>query len=257
MIPSPYSGSPGPDWLDITRRLIAEHPIPLSEWRSACLMTWERLWQTTVGQGPLAVQLDTLDVPASVVGYFFEVLLARELGHRHPLAWRGNETKQEKDLVCLTDLSKSVEVKSSGQLGFKVFGNRSHSQKAKDESQVKPEKSGYYLTLNFFGRTLTLLQFGWIDIEDWVGQGSQTGQMAALKTEVYDFKILPIPGAYRQAGPVRLLSGVGPKMQDDLAAFGVITIGDLIAKRATLPAKLAKIAQGNAPFLADCHDPVD
>ena len=81
--------------------------------------------------------------------------------------------------------------------------------------------------------------------------------MAALKQEVYDYKLIPVAGAYRRAGPVRLLDGVGGKAELELAAHGVRTIGDLIDRQSTLPHKLGKIVNQNQAFLAGCHDPPD
>lgn len=203
------------------------------------------------------MKLTELDVPASVIGYFFEVLLARELENRHQTVWRGNRSKEEKDLVCLTDPGSSFEIKTSGQLGYKVYGNRSYGQKAENESLVKKEKSGYYATVNFYERILTLIRFGWIDADDWVPQGSPTGQMAALKPAVYQYKLIPVSGAYRRLGPVRLLDKVGPVTATELAGLGIQTIGDLIDKQGTLPSHLAKIASANRSFLDECSDPPD
>ena len=227
----------------------------MADLRSACLTAWGHVWLTTVGESPLAVPLTELTVPASVVGYFFEVLLARQLAARVPGVWQGNQSKEDKDLVCLTDSTKSVEVKSSGQLGDKVFGNRSHGQKAENESLVKKEKSGYYVTVNFVGQVLTLIRFGWIDASDWIPQGAPTGQMAALKPDVYEYKLVRLPGAYRRQGPVQLLTGVGAVANDELARSGVKTIGDFIDRHASLPTKFAKVANANREFLAECADP--
>jgi hypothetical protein len=252
---SPYAGVvEGPQWLDVTRELIAEHPLRLAELKESCLAVWDRLWRTTVGEPPLSVNLAALEVPASVVGYFFEVLLARELATRCPEVWRGNQSKEEKDLVCLPTPRASIEIKTSGQLGDKVYGNRSHGQKAENESLVKKEKSGYYLTVNFFGQTLTLIRFGWIDSDDWVPQGAPTGQMAALKPAVYQYKLIVIPGAYRRYGPVRLLAGVGPKAAAELAGCGIRTIGDFIDKQGALPTRLANILTANREFVQGCAD---
>ena len=46
---------------------------------------------------------------------------------------------------------------------------------------AKKEKSGFYITVNFFNQTLTLMRFGWIDADDWDPQEAPTGQMAGLK----------------------------------------------------------------------------
>jgi hypothetical protein len=196
----------------------------------------------------MAVRLAELDVPATVVGYFFEVLLARELQGRDS-RWRGSQSTDEKDLVYLPDPSFSVEIKTSGQVGFKVYGNRSYGQKTASNLLVKKEKSGFYITVNFFGQVLTLIRFGWIDADDWNPQQAPTGQMAGLKQEVYDYKLLPIPGSYRQETPVLLLDGVGPTTEKKFAQLGIHTVGDLLHYQKQLPSRLAHIVQKNRTIL--------
>jgi hypothetical protein len=196
--------------------------------REVALAAWKMLWETSIGSGDAAVPLDELRVPATVVGYFFEVLFARELQNRYPEDWRGNESGEEKDLVYLKDPALSVEVKTSGQLGDRVYGNRSYGQVAEDVELVKKEKSGYYITANFYQRTLTLLRVGWIDAGDWKPQSSPTGQMAGLPDSVYQHKLVVIPGEYRLEGPVELLKGVGPKTAQKFQALDIRTIRELL-----------------------------
>src|SRR5438094_455826 len=111
MMPSPYSGKPGPSWLRVTERLVKQHPLAPDLLRDATLSTWRSLWQTTVGSGQTSVRLADLRVPATVVGYFFEVLLTRDLQRRAPTLWRGSQSKEEKDLFYLPDPRLSVEIK--------------------------------------------------------------------------------------------------------------------------------------------------
>ena len=249
MIDSPYSGKAESAWYAITKRLVNKHPLKLAVLREAALSTWTSLWQTTVGDGATSVRLADLRVPATVVGYFFEVLLARELQQRSPEIWRGTISKDEKDLVYLPEPSLSVEIKTSGQAGFKVYGNRSYGQKSGSDSTAKKEKSGYYITVNFYNQILTLIRFGWIDADDWDPQEAPTGQMAGLKKTVYDNKLFSVPGSYRQAAPAILLDGIGPKTAEDLAQLGIHTIGDLIHYPSELPPRFARIRNANRQFL--------
>lgn len=254
MTKSPYSGRPESSWFGITQRLVNSHPLKLGTLLEAAVSVWATLWQTTVGSGQTSVRLSELKVPATIVGYFFEVLLTRELERRNPTLWRGSQSKDEKDLVYLPDQSFSIEIKTSGQAGFKIYGNRSYGQKSENELLVKKEKSGFYITANFFNKTLTLLRFGWIDAEDWDPQEAPTGQMAGLKQAVYDYKLLPIPGSYRQKAPIILLSSVGPNADGEFAKLGIRTIGDLLAYNKELPGRLARVKQLNQQFLAGCID---
>jgi hypothetical protein len=87
---SPYAGKPESSWLGITQQLINDHPLKSAELLDAAKTAWATLWQSTVGTGALSVKPSDLRVPATIVGYFFEVLLARELERRTPTLWRGN-----------------------------------------------------------------------------------------------------------------------------------------------------------------------
>jgi len=249
----PYSGLPEAKWLKVTNRLVSDHPLNLTQIRDAAIAAWTTLWQTTVGKGALAVNISDLRVPATVVGYFFEVLLARELERRDP-RWRGSQSKDEKDVVCLDKPHFSIEIKTSGQAGFKIFGNRSYGQKAASDFIAKKEKSGYYITVNFVGHCLTLIRFGWIDAADWAPQAAQTGQMAGLKQGVYDYKLLPVPGAYRQQTPISLLAGVGPATEAQFASLGIHTVADLFGFDGELPRKLSAIVKNNQSFLEGCTE---
>ena len=229
-MPSPYDNLDIAAWKPKTLELIEQHPLSLDEIRDVALQTWQILWQTRIGTGKSAISLDEMDVPAMVVGYFFEKLYTRELGTHHPNQWRGGRSRGEKDLVCLTNPFFSTEMKSSGQLSTKIYGNRSYAQRTKrDSPRSKVEKSGYYITINFYQTTLTLLRFGWIDYEDWQPQKAATGQAATLKDEVYRYKLVEIRGDYRLNSPIGLLNGVGGKRIEIFASEGIKTIRDLLA----------------------------
>lgn len=203
------------------------------------MLSWSRLWNTWVGDGNVGFPIAEINPPATVIGYMFEKLFAKELAIRLPGAWRGG-VGSEKDLHCLTDESKSVEMKASGQLGYKIYGNRSYGQVLENADAAKKDKSGYYITVNFYGQTLTLLRFGWIDASDWQAQKSPTGQMAGLGPEVYAHKLLPITGTYMLNGPIQLLDGVGGKAAEELAKLGLYTIGQLI-QAGGVPPKYEKL----------------
>lgn len=227
---SPYNNLDMVNWKPKTLELIERYPLSLDEIREVALQTWQILWQTRIGTGKSAIGLDEMDVPAMVVGYFFERLYARGLEARYPNQWRGGQSRDEKDLVCLTNPFFSTEMKSSGQLGAKIYGNRSYAQRTKRDSPTsKVEKSGYYITVNFYQTTLTLLRFGWIDYEDWQPQRAATGQAATLRDEVYEYKLVEIRGDYRLNGHIGLLNGVGGKRIEIFASEGIKTIRDLLA----------------------------
>lgn len=226
----PYSDKPESEWKGITKALVEKHPLTLDVLKEVTLKSWDRVWKTRIGSGETAIMLSDIEVPAPVVGYFLERLIAKELEQRFPGEWRGGTAKTDKDLVCITDPDLSIEVKTSGQLGTKIFGNRSYSKGAgESELASKPEKSGYYLTVNFHQRTLLLIRFGWIDWSDWAGQNAQSGQAASLSAAVYEHKLITIPGAYLDNQPVQLLRGIGAKRAATLNELGILTVGDVRA----------------------------
>src|SRR5437016_13413331 len=81
---SPDAGKPESSWLSVTQQLVSSHPLKPGELLDAATVAWSTLWQSTVGTGSIAVKLSDLRVPATIVGYFFEVLLAREMDRRPP-----------------------------------------------------------------------------------------------------------------------------------------------------------------------------
>ena len=129
VVTSPYSNKPVAARLKITKGLLVRHPLTTDVILEVATQAWGCLWNTRVGVGKTAVELNQLDVPATVVGYFFEVLFTNEMERRFPGKWRGCKKGDEKDLVYIPDPRLSVEIKTSGQLGLKVFGNRSYGQK--------------------------------------------------------------------------------------------------------------------------------
>jgi hypothetical protein len=225
---SPYPDSTE-EWDAVTERLIAEHPLHIVVIREVAFVAWETLWATRIGRGRVAMPLGEIRPPATVVGYFFEKLFARELESRYPNEWRGARSKDDKDVVYVPDSIFSIEMKTSGQLNTRIFGNRSYNQKAVTESLVsKQEKSGYYITVNFYEQAITLLRFGWIDVTDWKSQKSATGQAASLSPDVYKHKLVAIPGKYRLHSPIRLLEGVGAKAEEALRHNRIATFQDML-----------------------------
>ena len=228
-MPSPYEGIQAERWPEITQRLVDNHPLELATIRDCCLEAWSLLWQTTIGKDELSISLQEANLPAIVISYFFERLLARVLASHFPGQWRSGTSKSEKDIVFQEDTSMSLEIKCSGQLDTKIYGNRSTGQQAQSVRKAdKPEKSGYYITVNFFETTIMLIRFGWIDQEDWSAQQAQTGQAAGLPVSVYQGKLLELSGAYRRQAPVQILKGVGPKRAVELHEQGIRVIGDLL-----------------------------
>lgn len=220
----PYRNQPVSNWPAITNELIANYPIPLNEVLEIAILAWDKLWSSLIGED---IKISEVDLPATVVGYFFQKLFAHELAKRYPNSWRGETYKSDKDLVNLDDIFFSTEMKSSGQRGYGLYGNRSYNQQSVNANTVGKDKSGYYITLNFYKQSMTLLRIGWIDQDDWIPQGSQTGQAATLHPDVYKYKLINIEGSYILNTPIELLRNVGPAALVGLHSAGVYKFSDL------------------------------
>lgn len=225
---SPYTNQPIETWDKITEKLVNMFPLSMSELVEVVSCSWNRLWQTKIGDENLSFPLSEIDPPATVIGYMLEKLIAKELNNRYPLLWKGGVEDSDKDIVYIPTVDFSFEIKSSGQRGVKIFGNRSYGQKLQNEAQSKKDKSGYYLTVNFYKTTLNLIRFGWIDAEDWKSQSSSTGQMASLPNDVYEHKLKPLIYDYCTNSKVWLVKRVSPKVEEELNHKGIYTIGDLM-----------------------------
>lgn len=229
------------NWLDVTKKLTDSHPLSPAEILEISIVAWNSVWSTQIGCAPAQISLRDIAPPATVIGYFFEKLFAKELSKRYPKDWRGTKTGDEKDLHCITQPSFSTEIKASGQLGTKIFGNRSYGQEIKNQALAKKDKSGYYITVNFFGECLNLVRFGWIDADDWKAQKSATGQMAGLGENVYRSKLIPLKGEYTLNAPVELLSGVGAKLAEKCYKAGFSSIANVLAAGDYLPIELKRV----------------
>jgi hypothetical protein len=228
---SPYTNAQtDKQQLEVTQKLLDSHPLKSEDIRSLMLAAWDDIWKTFIGKGSSAIPLKNLDPPATIIGYLLEKVFAKKLSVQYPQIWRGGANGSEKDLLCLSDNQFSVEMKASGQMGIKIFGNRSYGQKLEENAKSKKDKSGYYITVNFHGQTINLIRFGWIDTDDWIAQRAASGQMSSLKPEVYLNKLIPIKGDYVLNAPIELLNGLGPKSVTTLKNLGYHVVRDLLEK---------------------------
>lgn len=238
---SPYLNQPYPKWQEITRSLIASHPLSVDEIMEIVHIAWTGVWSTQIGSGSARLSLHEVNPPATVIGYFFEKLMGKELAARYPYDWAGGSGGEQKDLHYIADKRYSIEVKTSGQLGLKIYGNRSYGQEIVNVDRAKKDKSGFYITVNFYGSTLNLVRFGWIDGWDWQAQKSPTGQMAGLGDEVYATKLISIGGDYTLNAPIQLLPGVGDGTARACNDIGLFTIRDVLNNTQKMQGRLEKV----------------
>lgn len=178
---SPYDGIPTSQWPDVTKQLVAEHPLDEAELVDIALGAWEDIFASTLGRRKLQIGTH-LFVRPQIMGALLHEFIPAELAHRYPDEWRPEESSADKDAVYSPDDRFSFEIKtSSSRRGMP--GNRSYAQKS-ETRRSKKSKTGYYLAVNFekFGLKrrpeVRLIRFGWLDEADWIGQAQPTGQRA-------------------------------------------------------------------------------
>ena len=189
---SPYKGKSVVEWNEITKGLIEAHLLDNEEIVKIILESWEAIFNSKIAN--LTMGTDIIPNP-QMLGFFIESITAAKLAEKHPSIWKHGKSKDEKDIVCLTDNNLSIEMKASSSSG-KIFGNRSYAQE--QSKNATKDKSGYYLTVNFEksdGITvpkITLIRFGYIEHSDWRAQKSAKGQQANLPPEVYKNKFVTL-----------------------------------------------------------------
>lgn len=191
---SPYQGYTTDQWLEITRRLVREHPLTVEEIVAVVLSSWNSIFISSLGKRGFKIGTHIFPKP-QVMGFLLHELIPLELVARHPGQWRAETQSGDKDIEFIPNDRYSIELKTSSDPKH-IYGNRSYAQKV---SKAKKTKSGYYLTVNFDKFLITqsiprikLIRFGWIDSSDWIGQKAATGQQSRLPSEVENYKLLEI-----------------------------------------------------------------
>lgn len=192
---SPYDGLNSDQWANKTHELINLHPLNAQELYDIVLQVWNSIFQSQIGSKPFRIGQDIFPAP-QIMGFFLHELIPLELAHRYPNDWHRGTLSDEKDIVYVPDDTFSIEIKTSSSRK-NIYGNRSYTQAT---TTSKKNKSGYYLAINFekFSPTtitpqITLVRFGWLDHEDWLGQSSASGQQARLSPIVENNKLLILP----------------------------------------------------------------
>lgn len=188
---SPYEGVPISGWQMLTERIVQQHPLDTKEIVEVVLEAWDKIMLTKIG-GELQIGVHIFPSP-QIMGNYLHELIPVLLSRRHPEYWRGEETKEDKDLEYIPNSYYSVEIKTSSQ--NKIFGNRSYGQENSDNNSGKL-KYGYYLAINFEKFTSTnrkpkikRIKFGWLDHTDWKAQAAATGQNSTLSNDAWNYKL--------------------------------------------------------------------
>ena len=204
-MPSPYEGLPKDKWSAKTDELVAALPVTKGELVDVVLSSWEQILSSGFGDKAYKIGEHIFPTP-QVMGALLHAIIPLELASRKPGQWRVDQSKNEKDLVCIGDPKLCIEIKTSSHKD-RIAGNRSYSQKQEEKPiSTKPtkEKSGYYLTVNFEKFAIdpktkvpnrpkvVQVAIGWIDHDDWKGQAAATGQSASISPDVYAHKLKKI-----------------------------------------------------------------
>ena len=191
---SPYDGLEVSQWLDVTRRLINNHPLDSEEIVEIVLESWKSIFASRLGTKGFYIGKDIFPKP-QIMGFLLHELIPLELSAKYPDRWRGDRDASDKDIVYIPDFSYSIELKTSSNPKH-IYGNRSYAQAS---SKGKKAKSGYYLAVNFekfssnnSQASIRLIRFGWLDSTDWIGQKASTGQQSRLPKEVENYKLLEL-----------------------------------------------------------------
>ncbi len=185
---SPYDNLDKSKWMSVTQDLIDKHPIKEDDLVDVILSAWENIFKSNFGSHRIGV---TIFPKPQIIGAILHELIPAEIEARYPGEFRGEETADNKDIVCIYDDFFSIELKTSSN-PTKIFANRSYAQRP---TQGKKSKDGYYIAVNFekFSKTnpspdVLNIRFGWLDHSDWRGQASSTGQQASLAPDTYRLK---------------------------------------------------------------------
>ena len=214
-IANKYEGSENYQWRLDTEELLREHELFNQKeiLLDYIFRAWEIVWDTKIGNAEINIPLIQTEPRAQIIGEFFETIFAILLAETGQ--WQRGSQK-EKDILS-TDRSKpnfDFEIKTSGQSGGKIFGNRSYAQPdqlGEMDSTSRKGKNGFYLCINFFQNSIYKIRIGWIDSKDWEPQKSPTGQMAGLKSYVYNYKLIELHHPLMLKASPRVLPGVGDK----------------------------------------------
>jgi len=181
---NPYENVPVENWRDVTEELVQRHPLSSSV-VELCQKSWESILHGKINTY-LNLLIREMNISPQATGALLHDVLPEYI-QKNVLGFRKGVGK-EKDIVCEFDDFFSLELKTSSQKS--IYGNRSYAK-----SDTGKAKSGYYLTINFEKikanqPRLLLIQMGWLNHSDWVGQKSETGQQASLTKEAKQNKFI-------------------------------------------------------------------
>lgn len=168
------------------------HPLSKETMVEIVFKAWNDIESLQLGTESYEIGKDLFPKP-QLIGMLLHELISLEIGKLLPDQWKGDDKKEDKDLVYIPDNDYSIEIKtSSTQSG--VFGNRSYVLSEKG----KKLKSSYYLIVNFKNFSpsqkgyVRSIRFGYLDREDWIAQTAESGQQCRLSKDARENKLTTI-----------------------------------------------------------------
>jgi hypothetical protein len=186
VIMDPYKDANVERWLEITRELVRKHPLT-PHIVDLCLKSWESILNGKINTY-LNMLIREMNISPQATGALLHDIIPEYIRKKVKGFRKGSGN--EKDIVCVDDDSYSIELKTSSQKS--IYGNRSYAK-----SDGGKSKDGYYLTINFEkietkDPKILLIQMGWLNHSDWIGQKSETGQQASLTKEARLNKLIEL-----------------------------------------------------------------
>jgi len=181
---NPYKNIPVSKWSEITNSLVDKHPLR-TQIVDLCLKSWQSILNGKINTY-LNLYIREMKISPQATGALLHDVVPEYI-QKNVKGFRKGDGK-EKDIVCEFDDFYSLELKTSSQKS--IYGNRSYAKSDSGKS-----KSGYYLAINFekiskSNPKILLIQLGWLNHSDWVGQKSETGQQASLTKAAKESKFV-------------------------------------------------------------------
>jgi hypothetical protein len=183
---NPYEGRAVAQWREVTANLVEKHPLaPYIV--DICLKSWQSILHGKINTY-LNMSIGEMHISPQATGALLHDVIPEYIA-KNTNGFRKGVGK-EKDVVCAFDEAFSFELKTSSQKS--IYGNRSYAK-----SETGKSKSGYYVTINFEkiaanAPKILLIQMGWLNHADWIGQTSETGQQASLSKEARENKLIAL-----------------------------------------------------------------
>lgn len=191
MTSSPYRNVKPENWLKITNRLLNKFPLVQNDIVNIVLESWDDIFCSKIGAKKYILGRDICPQP-QIMSFFLHEMIPLNLAFRFPDIWKRGEGS-EFDAVYMPDDKYSFEIKASSSTKD-IYGNRSYTKTGENPQK---RRSGYFLAINFdkFHDTalkpgITLVRFGWLDADDWIGQKAASGQRSRLTKEAKAYKLI-------------------------------------------------------------------